>query len=112
MTEDENDKQKCSKSFKIILYKKHENRTIPVYSCIYKKSVSPICVCPSLNPYFVQQIQLQPPSSVDDRPRPTDGLVIYIEYLVNQKTFFDSNLRMTAKEFDQQGGQTWLAPGQ
>ena len=51
MTEDENDKY-CSKSFKIILYKKHENRTIPVYSCI--KSVSPICVCPSLNPYFVQ----------------------------------------------------------
>ena len=45
MTEDENDKQKCSKSFKIILYKKHENRTIPVYSCIYNKSVSPyLCV--------------------------------------------------------------------
>ena len=100
MTEDENDKQKCSKSFKIILYKKHENRTIPVYSCIYKKSVSPYLCVPQPESVFCS-IDLVTPSFVDDRPRPTDGLVISIEYLVNQKTFFDSNLRMTAKEFDQ-----------
>jgi len=100
MTEDENDKKICSKSFKIILYKKHENRTIPVYSCIYKKRVSLMCV-PQPESVFCSIDLVTPSSSVDDCPRPTDRLVINIEYLVNQKTFFDSNLRMTAKKIDQ-----------
>ena len=41
-------------------------------TCVPSKCVSPH----SLNPYFVQE---------------------HLEYLANQKTFFDSNLRMTAK---------------
>jgi len=67
MTEDENDKKICSKSFKIILYKKHENRTIPVYSCIYKKSVSPYLCVPQPESVFCS-IDLVTTTIVRGRP--------------------------------------------
>ena len=70
MTEDENDKN-CSKSFKIILYKKHENRTIPVYSCIYKKMCVPYLCVPQPESVFCSIDLVTPSPSVDDRPRPT-----------------------------------------
>jgi len=75
MTEDENDK-KCSKSFKIILYKntKIVNQYIHVFT-----NVTPLNVCPQPESVFC---------SID---------LEHLEYLANQKTFFDSNLRMTAK---------------